>query len=145
MYFASAATPTQQESQPIPHIIVVPTKNTIFAFFHLLFHCQCTVFPFCTPPLFDNLFVFPLFLPNIGYTGSRQSRVHKNGELFMMYRIDLSHFTESQREKILKELQPYTWEIYDVSYIPPIIDVLWTSEKSIKELFPYLIPYLTVQ
>lgn len=63
----------------------------------------------------------------------------------MMYRIDLSHFTESQREKILKELQPYTWEIYDVSYIPPIIDVLWTSEKSIKELFPYLIPYLTVQ
>ncbi len=63
----------------------------------------------------------------------------------MTYRLDLSHFTESQREKILKELQPYTWEIYDVSYIPPIIDVHWTSEKSIKELFPYLIPYLTVQ
>ena len=63
----------------------------------------------------------------------------------MMYRIDLSHFSDSQREKILKDLQPYTWEIYDISYIPPIIDIDWRSEKSIKELFPELVPYLIAQ
>lgn len=63
----------------------------------------------------------------------------------MMYRIDLSHFSESQRQKIRNDLHPYIWEIYDVSLCPSVIDVHWTSEKSIKDLFPNLIPYLTVQ
>ena len=62
----------------------------------------------------------------------------------MMYRINLSDFSLSEREKIRKDLQPYVWEIYDVSYTPPVIDVHWTSEKSIKELFPDLFPYLTI-
>ncbi len=62
----------------------------------------------------------------------------------MMYRINLSDFSVSQREKIQKDLRPYTWEIYNVSYCPPIIDVHWTSEKSINKIFPDLIPYLGI-
>ena len=61
----------------------------------------------------------------------------------MMYRIDLSHFSNDKRKKIRKDMQPYVWEIYDVSLRPPVIDVHWTSEKSIKEIFPDVCPYLT--
>lgn len=62
----------------------------------------------------------------------------------MMYRIDLSSFSNDDREKIRKNMQPYVWEIYDVSLLPPVIDIHWTSEKSINEIFPSLRPYLTV-
>lgn len=63
----------------------------------------------------------------------------------MMYRIDLSAFSQAERLKIQENLQPFVWEIYDVSHNPPVIDVHWTSEKSIKEIFPNLRPYLTAQ
>ena len=62
----------------------------------------------------------------------------------MMYRLNLSHFSISECEKIRKDLQPYAWEIYDVSYRPPVIDIHWNSEKSIKELFPDLLQYMTI-
>lgn len=63
----------------------------------------------------------------------------------MMYRIDLSAFSQAEYVKIQKDLQPYVWETYNVSYNPPVIDVHWTLEKSIKEIFPNLCPYLTAQ
>ena len=63
----------------------------------------------------------------------------------MMYRIDLSAFSQTERLKIQKDLQPYVWEIYDISYNPPVIDIHWDSAESFEKIFPFLVPYASVQ
>lgn len=60
----------------------------------------------------------------------------------MMYRIDISHLSHVERGQLRKNLMPYVWEIYDVSYSPPVIDIHWTSDEDFRNLFPNLVPHL---
>lgn len=71
--------------------------------------------------------------------------IYRKLDCAMMYRIDLSAFSKSECMKIQKDLQPYVWEIYDISYNPPIIDIHWDSEEPFERLFPALVPYASVQ